>query len=340
MFNRTGLCQVSFDGLEGCSATGHPVFAENRFVTRCFAGWRQEVVNDASRLTHFGWHVHTRMNWGEPWGAAMREGMAAYRFDNQNYFERNLFPRMLGWFLLRLAWPDFEATTVDDIEWVLARCAGYGAGCTIVADRATLRGHGRMDALLRAVRTWETARGAGVFRDAQRQRLRAPDSEWHLETDAGAPGRYTLREVHFSPPCVCRPAEMQPGQPGGADWRVTNLHPPQPLRFRLRVLPLGGGSAGDIVDPCFAVGAHSVIFHGEVGPGQYLVCDGEPEARVVDANWQLLRAIPVPSLPMLQAGEQGVSFSCAFASAVRPSTSVRFITLGPVEAVGDGAEEA
>ena len=133
---------------------------------------------------------------------------------------------------------------------------------------------------------------------------------------------------------------MQPGQPGGADWRVTNPHPPQPLRFRLRVLPIGGGGDGAIVDPGFVTGGGSVIFRGEVGPGQYLVCEGGPEARVFDAAWHLLRTIPVPSVPVLQAGDQGVSFSCAFAGAARPSVSVRFITLGPAEAVGGGAERA
>lgn len=336
LFNRTGMRQISFDGLEGCSATGHPTFAENRFVTRCFAGWHQEVINDASLLTHFDWHVHTRMNWGEPWGAAMREGMAAYRFDNQEYFERNLLPHMLGWFLVRLSSADFEATTLDDIEWVLARCAGYGAGCGIVANLATLRGHGLADDLLGAVHTWEAARRAGAFREDQRARLRAPDREWHLDTDRDVAGRYSLREVHLSPLYACHPAEMQPGQPGGADWWVKNVDPPQPLLFRLRVLSHPGQSDGAVVDPSLVVGDHRVVFRGELRPGEYLVCDGSTEARVVDANWRLLRSIPVPLAPVVRSGEQAVAFSCTFTGECRPSVSVRFMTLGPAEIVGEG----
>ena len=132
LMNKTGLRQVSFDGLEGCRATGYGAYAEARFVAQCDRGWKQEVISDASRLLHFTWHIHTRMNWGEPWGAKMREGMSEYRFQNQRYFERKCYPRCLGWFLMRLASDDFEATTLDDMEWFLAKAAGYGAGFAFV----------------------------------------------------------------------------------------------------------------------------------------------------------------------------------------------------------------
>jgi hypothetical protein len=76
---------------------------DTRFSLRCFEGWDHTVINDASGLHHFTWHMNTRMNWGEPWGEAMRTGQVEYRIKNQDFFRRNLFPRMLGWFLIRLA---------------------------------------------------------------------------------------------------------------------------------------------------------------------------------------------------------------------------------------------
>lgn len=114
--NNTGLCQISFDGLEGCSYTGHEEYAPSRFVTRCYNQWNHEVINDASRLNHNLWHIHTRMNWGGPWGEAMRTGQVASRIKNQEFFRRNLFPRMLGWFLIRLSDKKFECTTLEDLE--------------------------------------------------------------------------------------------------------------------------------------------------------------------------------------------------------------------------------
>jgi hypothetical protein len=334
LFNAAGLRQISFDGLEGCRATGHPQFAENRFVARCFEGWRDEVISDASLLTHFGWHGHTRMNWGEPWGAAMREGMTEYRFHNQRYFERNLLPAMLGWFLVRSASPEFEATTVDDIEWVLARCAGYGAGCAIVADLPTLRRNGNAEAILRAVRHWEAARLSGAFSAEQRRRLRQVPGEWHLEPVEGHPGRYRMREMRFSAPYTCSSAELQPGQPGGADWRVTNGHAPQPLRFRMRVTARGAEGGSAIIDPGFVVGGRTVIFRGEVTAGSYLVCDGEAEAQVYDQDWRRIRTLRSGAVATLAAGDQKATFSCVFAGGVPSLVSVRFITAGPDEDVG------
>lgn len=116
LMNKTGLSQISFDGLEGCAYTGHDEYATSRFVTRCYAQFDHNVLNDASRLNHNLWHIHTRMNWGEPWGEAMRMGQVANRIKNQDFFRRNLFPRMLGWFLIRLADRKFECSTLEDVK--------------------------------------------------------------------------------------------------------------------------------------------------------------------------------------------------------------------------------
>ncbi|MCD8134419.1 MAG: hypothetical protein LUH01_00070 [Parabacteroides gordonii] len=93
---KTGLRQISFDGLEGCSYTGQDEYANSRFVTRFYNQLNHNVLNDASRLSHNLWHIHTRMNWGEPWGEVMRTGQVENRIKNQHFFQRNLFPRMLG----------------------------------------------------------------------------------------------------------------------------------------------------------------------------------------------------------------------------------------------------
>ena len=163
LVNHTGLRQISFDGLEGLSAYGYGEYSRNRFVKQCYDDWNGEVISDASNLLHFLWHIHTRMNWGEPWGKAMREGMAEYRLQNQAYFDRNLFPRMLGWFELRAAGGDREATTLDEMGWVLAKAAGYDSGFAVVTNPDVLKGNGQAAVLLRAVKAWESLRLSGAF---------------------------------------------------------------------------------------------------------------------------------------------------------------------------------
>jgi len=318
LLRETGVRQISFDGLEGCRETGRGTAAEARFVQGAFLGWPHEVVSDASRLGHFTWHAHTRMNWGEPWGAAMREGQTEYRFANQAYFERNLFPRMLGWFLMRLDSPGDPATTPDDIEWMLARAAGYDAGFALVADLAALRGNGHTPAILEAVRQWEAARRDGAFSAEQRARLRA-GGEWHLEAEAGA---WRLWPLALSAAYSCRPGARQPGQPGGADWQLTNPHGAQPLQFRLRAV------GGSVRDPGFAAAGRSLILRCRLEPGESLLQEGG-QAAVCDANGNHLRSAAVEGALLLQAGAQAIAFSAELEGAAE----VRFLTRGAPERV-------
>lgn len=319
--------QISFDGLEGCLCAGLGVAGEARFVLRAFERFGPEVINDASRLGHFAWHMHTRMNWGEPWGAAMREGQSEYRFANQAYFERNLLPHMLGWFLVRLASAQHEATTLDDMEWMLARASGHGAGFGLVADAGVLRGHGQAREILGAVAAWEAARAAGAFRPEQRARLRDARTEWHLEPEA--PGRWRLHPVAISGLHLLDAAERQPGQPAGLECTLSNPFGPQTPGFRLR-LRAPGGPAEDVE---FATAGGRLRCRGRVEPGEYLVYAGGTAARVCDANWRVLRELPVTGSAPVTAGASTVTVASSAACAQPATAEVRFLLRGPGEVV-------
>ncbi len=333
LFRNTGLRQISFDGLEGVYATGHEDYAVSRFVKRCFDGWEREVINDASIVVpNFLWHVHTRFNWGEPWGAATREGQLQWRLHNQRYFARNFIPRMLGWFLVRSASASFDATTLDEIEWVLSKAAGFDAGFALVADLKALRRNGNVDALLAAVREWERARRKKAFTPEQQARMQDPKSDWHLEpVDSD---RWRLYEVDVVGGFVCSPEELQPGQPGGADWAFFNRRGSQALRFAMKVTSAYGGSDAGIRRPAFQVQGRYITFETEVDAGQYLVCDGDPIGKVYDCNWNLLRSVATASEPLtVRNGGQTISFSCRFAGEPKPIVEVTFFTRGEPEVV-------
>lgn len=149
LMNKTGLSQISFDGLEGCSYTGHDEYATSRFVTRCYTQFDHNVINDASRLNHNLWHIHTRMNWGEPWGEAMRTGQVANRIKNQDFFQRNLFPRMFGWFLIRLVDREFECSTLEDVEGL---CPRRQVLMPVMINTTILNRYGQIDRLLQAIK--------------------------------------------------------------------------------------------------------------------------------------------------------------------------------------------
>jgi len=331
LFRFAGLGQISFDGLEGCYATGHEDYAASRFVMRCYEGWENEMINDASLLTHYLWHVHTRMNWGEPWGAAMREGQLEYRLRNQQYFERNFFPRMLGWFLMRSATRKFEATTLDEIEWMLSKAAGFDAGFALSANMDVLGKNGNADELLEAVKRWESARNAGAFTEEQRERLRDPHSNWHLET--AEEGGFSLYPIEISSIFECDSEEQQPGQPGGAEWAFENRFGDQPLRFVMRVQSWGG--SGSVKRPSFQIGGRFMLIDTDLSPGEYLVCDGGASCRIYDQNWNLLRETKAQTVPpVLRSGYQVISFGCRFEGPGHPWVEAKFVTYGLPERVG------
>ena len=201
--NETGTLQISLDGLEGNWSTGMGQYGRALFTKAWYDALAPEVrdqINDASNPGHFTWHIATRMNWGEPWYAGFRESQTLYRFKNQLFFQRNLMPHMLGWFALR------PETTLEDAEWMLARAAGYDAGFALAvsaestaqleaaaASAESSQGQGAFEAILEAVRQWETARMAGAFSEKIKSALRDNQKEFHLEPTG--PGRWDLFAV-------------------------------------------------------------------------------------------------------------------------------------------------
>lgn len=325
IMNKTGLRQISFDGLEGCSYTGQDEYANSRFVTRFYNQLNHNVLNDASRLSHNLWHIHTRMNWGEPWGEAMRTGQVENRIKNQHFFQRNLFPRMLGWFLIRLADRNFECSTLEDLEWALSESAGFDAGYAMTINSNTLRRHGQIDKLLEAIKNWDKLREAQAFSDEQKARLKDPLTEWHLEkTDEQT---YNLYPLSISKHFRCNMAEMQPGQPGGADWSWSS---PYESVYAIRLKVDGDGT---IKDPSFTTPKGVIKFPCEISDRQYLLYTFDGKAVVTDKNYNVISEVTPQGNALLPAGSSAVAFSCEQISEDAPEVIIRYITKGAPEVI-------
>lgn len=325
LFNKTGLRQISFDGLEGCSYTGQDTYATARFVTRFYNQLNHNVLNDASRLEHFLWHVHTRMNWGEPWGEAMRTGQVENRIKNQDFFRRNLFPRMLGWFLIRLADKNFECSSLEDLEWALAKSAGFDAGYAMTINTGTLRRHGQIDRLLEAIKEWDTLRAAHVFTEEQKAQMRDPQTEWHLEKMNEQ--SYSLYPLSISKYYRCNLGEMQPGQPGGADW---SLDTPYQGQYAVRLKVEGDGA---IKDPSFTTPNGVVKFPCTISGNQYLLYSFDGKAVVTDKNYKVISEVQPEGNALISAGSSAISFSCKQEGEDAPEVVIRFITKGEPEEI-------
>lgn len=324
LFNQTGLRQISFDGLEGNWSTGMGQYGRTLFTTAWYDhlsdSLRGAVINDASNPGHYFWHIYTRMNWGEPWYAGFRESQTEYRLKNQDYFRRNLMPGMLGWFNMT------SQTSLEDIEWLLARAAGFDAGFALNTSLGVVRDHGQSATILGAIKAWETARMSGAFSESQKSHLRDIHQEFHLEA-------LDTHSWKLYPAYSCKHTlaqQIQPGQPVEARWELNNPHAAQPLQFILQVS--GGASVSDVALEIDNSG--EVLIPATLPPGSVLKCTGRAQGTVYDKSWKELEKVDLEASGLrIGPGRHTIRLQCRFLTADQPEVKLECRTIGEAEAL-------
>ena len=230
LYNYCDLRQISFDGLEGNRSTGMGNYGEILFTKtwwdKLSDKQKNHMITDASRTTHYFWHIYSRMNWGEPWYAGFRESQTEYRMKNQKYFQRNLMPGMLGWFSMR------NNTPVEDIEWMLARSAAYNAGYAFVTGDRPLQTNGQSAEILKLIGEWEKARMANAFTEEQKERMQDINTDFSL--DASDKNQWNLRQI-YSFKFKHEAKIKQPGEPLFSTFEFENSEENATMNFILTV---------------------------------------------------------------------------------------------------------
>ena len=327
LFNRTGLRQISFDGLEGNWSTGMGQYGRTLFVTTWYNhlgdDLRGKVINDASNPGHYFWHIYTRMNWGEPWYAGFRESQTEYRLKNQDYFRRNLMPCMLGWFNMT------NQTSLEDAEWLLARAAGFDAGFALNTSLRVVQDNGLSDAILQAINAWETARMSGAFSESQKRRLQDIRQEFHLEALDGH--SWNLYPVYSSKHTLAQ--QIQPGQPVEATWELDNPHEAQTLQFILQVS--GGTSLSDVTLDIDGLG--ETLVPATFSPGSILKYSGAEHGVLYDKSWNEVERVALDASELrIGSGRHEIRFGCRFHTADQPEVKLEFRTVGGAETLAIG----
>ncbi len=303
LFNETGLRQISFDGVEGSRSTALGNYGEILFTKawydRLSDDIKSHLIIDASRTTHFFWHMYSRMNWGEPWYAGFRESQTEYRLKNQKYFERNYMPNMLGWFKM---WP---ITSIEDIEWMLARSAAFNAGYAFVANFDALEKNGYSDEILSAIGQWEKARMADVFSEEQRQRMEDISNEFHLE--ATGDNQWNLHQIH-SYKFKHEKKVRQPGEPLYSTFDFENPTGNNTLQFILTAVD------ADLSQVTLELDNYKKITVPiSLKTGQTLKYTGGGTATLYLENWQKIRDVKLDeTLLAINDGAHTVNFDCTF----------------------------
>lgn len=308
LYNETGLRQISFDGVEGNRSTGMGNYGEILFTSSWYNHLSDDIkshlIIDASRTSHYFWHMYSRMNWGEPWYAGFRESQTEYRLKNQKYFQRNYMPGMLGWFSMR------ATTSIEDIEWMLARSAAFNAGYAFVAHLEPLNKNGFTDEILAAIGEWEKARMADVFSKEQRLRMEDINNEFHLEPiDENS---WNLHQVH-SFKFRHEKKTRQPGEPLYSTFEYENTTGDNSLEFILTAVNTDLSQITIELD-----NYKKVVLPVSLKNGQSLKYDAEGGAILYNENWQRINSVALDkSLFEINEGGHSINFDASFLNSAK-----------------------
>lgn len=314
LMNETGVDHLDFDGHEGGLASGEGDYAVELFAKDVYENVKHDFICGTSISKTFFWHMGSYYNWGEPWYGGFKESMQQYRIDNQGLFDRNYMPHMLGWYLLT------ENTTLLEMEWMLARAAGYNAGFAMVTRPNSIRANPLTPVLLDAIREWETARTNNAFSKLQQEQLQDTKNEFHLEKIID--GKWNLHQYTLSQAFIREKFERQPGEPTNT---VLNYHQDwheQRLQFRLNVL----GKEGTVNNIKMQIDNYAEItLPIELRAGESVVCDGTEFIYIYHQKGNLKNKFKISARPpVVSSGSHKIIIDCSFDGEAPPKIEVQF----------------
>ncbi|MEN8226433.1 MAG: hypothetical protein ABFS05_13845, partial [Bacteroidota bacterium] len=233
--------------------------------------------------------------------AGFRESQAEYRLKNQKYFDRNYIPNMLGWFLMK------PETSIEDINWLLARSAAFDAGYAFVTSYDALENNGYTDKILHAISLWENARMNGIFSAEQKALMEDVNNEFILtKSDDDA---YQLSRIHIYR-ITHEYRQRQPGEPVTSSLEFENPGEEQIMEFILTA------RKGTIINPELEISGNRLItIPVKLEEGEHLKFDGE-FASVYSPQWQQLKSISLDkSILKVNTGTHSIEVSCNFMGA-------------------------
>jgi hypothetical protein len=324
--NQTGVGEMDFDGFNGSSPTGHGSYGSARFIDLWYKNLDKYVLTSGAGPFHYYWHIYSFMNWGEPWYSALRESQVNYRIENQRYFDRNLMPGMLGWFTLN---PEFRP---EEVEWIQARSAAFNAGYLLRVNES-IETNGYKDQLFEAIREWQKARKANAFSSEQRERMKIPKNEFHLEKRGE--NSWELFPVRLGRGYEHKYKEVQTGEPVTSDFEFNNPYHEQPLQFYINVQTVNNNLTASLSNIQFKINNYqSIELNVPLKGGDLVYCDGQ-KVYLCDKTWNKLKVISTEKVPLCPGGSVKISVTSEFSDSLSPKLAIEFKTIGKPEVVGE-----
>lgn len=225
----------------------------------------------------------------------------------------------LGWFPIRVAEQHQQSTTIEDLEWLLSKAAAFDAGYGILLGPNAVRRHGQMDKMLSLAKAWNELRSSGLLNNDQKEALRDPYQDWHLEQLAE--NHFMLYPLYVSRRYRCSLTQNEEGHciSEPLEWNVENGG-----RFGLRVYADG---KGELENPRIHLPDGIVLFPCTLAAGQILWYDFGEIALVTDRDYHTIDTVMPEGDLTLPSGEFMVLIECERVNKKPcPEVSVRYLT--------------
>jgi hypothetical protein len=199
-------------------------------------------------------------------------------------------------------------TTLPEMEWMLARAAGWNAGFAMVIRTKAIGSNPSGVVLLDAIHEWETARLSGAFNDSQKERLKDSGNEFHL--DKIKDREWNLYQFETSLPFVHEKIEKQPGEPTSSTFEFDINSFPQKLRFSIEIK----GNSGTASNFTIQIDHYTDLFiPTELKAGETLICDGSGIIRIYDEKGKLKSSLGFTNkIPTLDSGRHQLTLDAVF----------------------------
>jgi len=136
----------------------------------------KDAFLQGSSYSHYSWHLISRMASADGHGDV--KGYLDERLPWFASYDKNLMPLDVGWYYVY----DPEVT-LDQFDYILQKCLGFGASISVQTSPARLRDHPEMGPIFDLVSTYERLRVSGKVPETTRDLLRQPGREYRLLRD-------------------------------------------------------------------------------------------------------------------------------------------------------------
>lgn len=231
-FNECGFDMIYLDALDGEDVLAGREYGwhyGSKFVFEIANRLEKPALFEMSTFHHHLWYVRARMGaWDHP-NRSHKEFIDIHAAANLSGGKMFL-PMNLGWWSVKV-WtsPRNEPTFPDDIEYLLAKCIGTGAGLSLMGVNPdnidTIPAYQRLAPIFQR---YEELRHAGYFPQEVKDQLQQPGAEFTLREDAD--GTPYFQRVNYAKHKVCDTQGVT------NVWTTNNTFQEQPLALRIEAL--------------------------------------------------------------------------------------------------------